>query len=135
MRAFIADETESVGWIAPDAKEPRDSAGDLGRSLARRRKYIELIGEREGVDIIIEITKRYTVEGTRTQGFVSDSFVYAKKRRGACVEATVTVGDRKFHFAGTSDRGRWSSAADDLAKDIESWTKDNFERIVSLRAK
>ena len=47
----------------------------------------------------------------------------------------MTVVDRKFNFVGTSDRGRWSNAADDLAKDIEAWTKDNFDRIVSLRSK
>jgi hypothetical protein len=130
-RVFIVDEMKSEGWIAPGAEERMASARDLARALHHPRSVLRVIENREEADVLIAITRRHDIE-TETTVF---SGGIAKKLLGRTVEARAQVSDATFEFAGTTKTRFWSNAAEDLAKEIESWAKNNLQRIVSARQK
>lgn len=128
IRVLVVNEKHTDDWIAPGANRRVESARDLASALSGR--VFKLVMKTEDAQMTIRITERIEGERETSVGFAGATPIFVTKHRGRSLVAVVRVGEREFTFIGTTDRD-WHRAAGDLAKDIESWTKDNYERIAA----
>jgi hypothetical protein len=129
IRVFVAAGSSSTGFVDPGHEELTDSIADLKKALAQK-KVITLVDERGSADIIAQVVGRgFTGTGTElaTQG----------EPRFAIVRVTLSAGDYTTTIDGHNDGrllGAWRTAANDAARQIEEWIRDNRDKLLARRA-
>lgn len=134
IAVFITSEVLKDGWVAAGAKERADSARDLRRAIRYEKGPLAVTDKKDRADLVVQVLGREdSATGAVIDAVRPTQLAYAKMRRGKMIWATVYVGNTKFEFLGTTDQRYWSAAAQDLAKDLQQWARDNYERIVIAR--
>jgi hypothetical protein len=128
------------GFSAPGVA---DSIKDLTNSL-KGKKLVVLTDDPATAEIVIEVLGRfkdYRGETYSTATAVNDSTatIRTTQKKSAVVAAKLIVGDYSLELIGEAGGigkfglGAWGDAANQIAKQIEGFIKENNERLVARR--
>jgi hypothetical protein len=136
IKVFIFTAPNEGGFADPDQKQRTDSVEDLKKALDKK-DVIQIVAQKEGADVTLEVLGR---GGEETGSATTSRGPYGTWNTSKDTVATVRVGLTAGTYAtlveGHND-GRitnvWRTAANNAAKKIENWIKDNHDRLIAQR--
>jgi hypothetical protein len=136
IKVFIFTAANEGGFVDPGQKQRIDSVEDLKKAL-EKKDLVQIVGQREGADITLEVLGR---GGEETGSATTSRGPYGTWNTSKDTVATVRVGLRAGTYStlveGHND-GRitnvWRTAANNAAKRIENWIKDNHDNLIARR--
>ena len=128
------------GFVDADSKRRSDSLEDLRTELMKNKAITVWAMTAAEADIVTSVTSsRYELTGgvetrVRERPEILGGGVVAEtdKKDRPTVRVLLQVGDYKKEFVGGADIA-WSSAARDVARQINTWVSDNHEQLMSRR--
>jgi hypothetical protein len=143
-RELINVHCQALGEDGFVSKDVGDSTRDVAKALEGKKKTLRLVDDPSQADVVITVVDR-AVEGTGEREYrTTTSRSKSGKRRTTrtsskektvkVVYAELQAGKFTQKMTGV-DSAFWSFAASNLARDIDSWLKENHEQIMALRAK
>jgi outer membrane protein assembly factor BamE (lipoprotein component of BamABCDE complex) len=130
-------QSDNNGFSAAGAT---DSALDLQKSL-RNKKSLRVVDSPSEADVIVRIDSRdqrkevdgYTTNrNTSDHGRSSTKTTTANDKTIRALHATLMAGDYTQALDAESDMS-WRFAADNIAGQVERWTKQNYSRLMAVR--
>lgn len=137
IRVWVYAQQPDGGFVDKDSERRADSAKDLKRAL-EDEDGIELVDDRKRADVLLEVISsamEATGEriGTRVPLFGRVSSESSDEVKDKTVRAVIRVGDYEHEVVGKTDGLRWRDAANDAAKQVKDWVKDNAEMVIAQR--
>lgn len=136
IRVFIFTAANEGGFVDAGQKQRTDSIEDLKEAL-EKKDVVQIVGQSEGADITLEVLGRGGEEtGSATTARGSYGTWNTSKDTVATVRVGLTAGTYSTLIEGHND-GRitnvWHTAANNAAKKIEKWIKDNHDNLIARR--
>jgi hypothetical protein len=116
----------------PEERQRVDSVKDLRAMLLDRRR-IKVVDRDEQPDVLIEVLQRdRKADGgsvATAAPFFGGAIATARPTQKAVVRVRLSVVGRDYTTEITGTGGPWRAAARDAAKTIETWVKDNLDKL------
>ena len=133
--------TGESGFSAPGTA---DSVKDVKNSL-RGKKLVVLTDDPATAEVVVEILGRfkdYRGQSYTTATAINDSTVTAKttQKKSAVVAAKLVVGEYSLEVVGEAGGmgkfgiGAWGDAANQIAKQVDEFIKENYEQLAARRS-
>jgi hypothetical protein len=138
VRVYVA-RGDASGFTSGAGAE--DSALDLIKSL-RNRKTLVVVHSESEADVVVRLGSRHktssvgsftTIHSKNKDDQKSVSTTYANQKTERLLPVTLEVDDFKLDLEGKSITGR--GAADQVASQVEKWSKENYARLMDRQSK
>jgi hypothetical protein len=139
IQVFIVDESKTEGRKFPGWEGRVLAAQDLANALALQKDSpIRLVRNRDEANLVLEITDRFPKEtgpstGPTVQMASTIPLAHTATLGEWNIEAVATSGRTKARFVG-SGSPTFKDAAEALAREIETWCRQNAERLLPGRS-
>jgi hypothetical protein len=119
-------------FAGPEEHQRRDSVKDLESQL-RLRKNIKIVSQDEQPDLLVEVLGRERkadggAVATATP-FFGGALARSAPTKKAVVRVRLSVVGREYSVEIVGSGGPWRAAARGAAQIIETWVKDNWDRL------
>ena len=136
VKVFVFTAANAGGFVDPGQKQRSDSVEDLKKAL-EKKDFIQFVNQKEGADMTLEVLGRGGEEtGSVTTSRGPFGTWNSSRDTVATVRVGLTAGTYTALVEGYND-GRltnvWRTAANNAAKKIENWIKDNHDRLIAQR--
>jgi hypothetical protein len=136
IKVFVFTAPNEGGFVDSVQKLRTDSVEDLKKTLDKK-DLVEIVSQKEGADMTLEVLGRGGEEtGSATTSRGAYGTWNTSKDTVATVRVGLTAGTYATLIEGHND-GRitnvWRTAANNAAKKIENWIKDNHDRLIAQR--
>jgi hypothetical protein len=126
VSVFVFVGTDASGFTNPNRKDLNDSVTDLKNYL---RSKVRLADKREDADVTVEVVSRALEFPARPNGDAAHEF------KVPTVTVRLSAGNYSTTFDGQDNENRyWRVGAYDAAEKIETWVRDNHDKLIKERA-
>jgi hypothetical protein len=142
IKVYVFTATNPGGFVDPDQKQRTDSVEDLKRALGKK-DLVQVVDQKDSPDVTLEVLGRGdeetgTSSTTTSRGYYGIWGSTTSKDTVAAVHVRLKAGNYSTLIEGRND-GRitnvWWTAANNAAKQIQRWIKENHDRLIALRPK
>jgi hypothetical protein len=135
IQVFIVDESRTEGRKPPGWEGRVLAAQDLANALGQKDSPFRLVKRREEASLVLEITDRFPKVGPSAAAAARTSTVplaHTVAFDEWNVEAIASSGSLKTRFVG-SGKTSFKEAAEVLAREIDTWSRANADRLAPGR--